>query len=281
LGKQERGFAIRLTAIDPLDPDKEVMGEIEDLWYIWDEDYNDHSDRTLFNSKGYYMERDQINYQRDGGTIGNKAGEKLFPGINGTESLFLEGVEFPVIHFGLEATTYLDLKKGYYHMQITTTPIHSLHIGFGEDAEELYPEESAGTEDAKPWQYNFVVEKPGLYPFTLLYYDNLGGSSSLTASGGSASSLEWLNVAPTRKKFLINDDDHAIVAYIPPDAIAEVKPATMSISIQDGNVIVSWTEPGVLQEAEKVTGPWNNVTGAGSPHAVAPDSRAMFYRVRH
>jgi len=284
LGKQERGFAIRLAAIDPLDPDKEVMGEIEDLWYIWDEDYNDHSDRALFNSKGYYMERDQINYQRDGGTIGNKAGEKLFPGINGTESLFLEGVEFPVIHFGLEATTYLDLKKGYYHMQITTTPIHSLHIGFGEDAEELYPDESVnpGTGDAQPWQYNFVVEKPGLYPFTLLYYDNLGGSSSLTASGGSASSLEWLNVAPTRKKFLINDDDdHAIVAYIPPDAIAEVKPATMSISIQDGNVIVSWTEPGVLQEAEKVTGPWNNVAGAGSPHAVAPDSRAMFYRVRH
>jgi len=281
LGKQERGFAIRLAAIDPLDPDKEVMGDIEDLWYIWDEDYNDYSDRALFNSKGYYMERDQINYQRDGGTIGNKAGEKLFPGINGTESLFLEGVEFPVIHFGLEATTYLDLKKGYYHMQITTTPIHSLHIGFGEDAEELYPDEPAGTEDAKPWQYNFVVEKPGLYPFTLLYYDNLGGSSSLTASGGSASSLEWLNVAPTRKKFLINDDDHAIVAYIPPDAIAEVKPATMSISIQDGNVIVSWTEPGVLQEAEKVIGPWNNVAGAGSPHAVAPDSRAMFYRVRH
>jgi len=46
-------------------------------------------------------------------------------------------------------------------------------------------------------------------------------------------------------------------------------------------VIVSWTEPGVLQEAEKVTGPWNDVAGAGSPRAVAPDSRAMFYRVRH
>ena len=83
-------------------------------------------------------------------------------------------------------------------------------------------------------------------------------------------------------KFLINDDDdRAITAYIPPDAIAEVKPATMSISIQDGNVIVSWTEPGILQEAAKVTGPWNNVAGAGSPYTVTPDSRVMFYRVRH
>jgi hypothetical protein len=284
LKKQERGFAIRLAAIDPLDPDKEVMGEIEDLWWIWESDYNDHSDRSLFNSKGYYLERDQINYQRDGGTIGNKAGEKLFPGINGTESLILEGEDFPVIHFGLEATTYLDLKKGYYQMQITTTPIHSLHIGFGEDAEELFPDESVipGAEDAKPSQYNFVVEKPGLYPFTLLYYDFLGGSSSLTASGGSASSLEWLNVAPVGMKFLINDDDdRAITAYIPPDAIAEVKPTTMSVSMEDGNMIVSWTEPGILQEAAKVTGPWNNVAGADSPYAVAPDSRTMFYRIRH
>jgi hypothetical protein len=55
----------------------------------------------------------------------------------------------------------------------------------------------------------------------------------------------------------------------------------MSVLLQDGNVIVSWTEPGVLQEAEKVTGPWNDVAGAGSPRAVTPDSRAMFYRVRH
>ena len=104
----------------------------------------------------------------------------------------------------------------------------------------------------------------------------------MTTSGGSASSLEWLSVAPTGLEFLINEDDaQAITAYIPPKAIAEVKPATMSVLLQDGNVIVSWTEPGVLQGTEKVTGPWNDVAGAGSPHAVAPDSRAMFYRVRH
>jgi hypothetical protein len=286
LEKQEHGFAIRVAAtnLEETDPDKEIMGEIGDLWWIWDEEYSDYSDRTLFNSKGYYLERDQINYQRDGRAIGNKAGEKLFPGINGTESLISEEWEFPVIHFGLEATAYLDLKKGYYHMQITTTPGHLLYVGFGDDAEELFPDESVnpGIGDSKAWQYNFVVEKSGVYPFTLLYYDSLSGSSSLTASGGSASSLEWLSVAPTGLKFLINEDDaQAITAYIPPKAIAEVKPATMSVLLQDGNVIVSWTEPGVLQGAEKVTGPWNDVAGAGSPHAVAPDSKAKYYRVRH
>ena len=286
LGKQERGFAIRVVATDPdePDPDKETLSDIGDLWWIWDEKHSDHSDRTLFNSEGYYLERAQINYQRDGRTIGNKAGEKLFPGINGTESLTPEGLELPFIHFGLETTALLELDEGYYHMQITTTPIHLLHIGLGDDAVELFPDESVnpGIEDAKAWEYKFVVEKPGLYPFTLFYYDYLGGSSSLTASGGTASSLEWLNIAPTGMKFLINeDDDRAITAYIPPDAIVEVSPATMSVLLQDGNMIVTWSEPGTLQGAKKIIGPWNDVVGASSPHPVDLGSRVMFYRIRH
>ena len=286
LKKKERGFAIRVVATDPdePDPDKEILSDIGDLWWVWDEKYSDHSDRTLFNSKDYYLERAQINYQRDGRTIGNKAGEKLFPGINGTESLIPEGLEFPVIHFGMETTALLELDEGYYHMQITTTPIHLLYIGFGDDAVELFPDESVtpGIEDAKAWEYKFVVEKPGLYPFTLFYYDYLGGSSSLTASGGTASSLEWLNIAPTGMKFLINeDDDRAITAYIPPDAIVEVSPATMSVLLQDGNMIVTWSEPGTLQGAKKIIGPWNDVVGASSPHPVDLGSGVMFYRIRH
>ncbi len=286
LERQERGFAIRVAAtnLEEADPDKVIMSEIDDLWWIWDEDYNDHSDRGLFNSKSYYLERDQINYQRDGRTIGNKAGEKLFPGINGTEALTPEGEQMPLIHFGLEATAYLDLKEGYYHLQITTTPGHLLHVGFGDDAEELFPDESVnpGNEDSKAWQYNFVVEKPGLYPFTLFYYDSLSGSSTLTASGGSASSLEWLSLAPAGMKFLINDENaQAIEAYIPPKAIAEVKPATMSVSLQDGKVIVFWSNPGALQKAETITGPWNDIVGAASPHTVPADSKEKYYRVRH
>ena len=89
-------------------------------------------------------------------------------------------------------------------------------------------------------------------------------------------------MAPSGLKFLINEDDNqAITAYIPPDAIAKVSPATMSVLLQDGNMIVTWSEPGTLLGAEEITGPWNDVGGASSPHPVAPDSTAMFYRVRH
>ncbi len=284
LQKQKRGFAIRLAATNPLDLENEIISEIEDLWWIWDENYTDYSDRELFNSSGYYLERNQINYQRDGGSIGNKAGEELFPGINGTESLILEEEELPVIHFGLEATTYLELNEGYYQMQITTTPKHLLYIGFGDDAVELLPDDSElpGIEDAKAWKYNFIVEKNGLYPFTLLYYDSLGGSSSLTASGGSASSLEWLNVAPMGMRSLINGkEDDSIKAYIPPNAIVEVKPAKMSILIQHGKVIISWSELGILQQSESINGPWNDITGKSSPYSISPNSNSMFYRIKH
>ena len=284
LEKQQKGFAIRLAATDPLDLEKEIISEIEDLWWIWDEDYNDYSDRGLFNSEGYYLERNQINYQRDQGSIGNKAGDQFFPGINGTESLIHKDEESPVIQFGMEATTYLDLKKGYYHMQITTTPIHLLFIGFGDDAVELLPDESVqpGIEDSRAWQYNFIVEKSGLYPFTLLYYDSLEGSSSLTVSGGSASSLEWLNVTPTGMRVLINGDrDDSISAYIPPNAISEVKPAKMSITMQDGKAIISWAESGILQESENVNGPWRDLNSKSSPYSIIPNKNSMLYRVRH
>jgi hypothetical protein len=83
-------------------------------------------------------------------------------------------------------------------------------------------------------------------------------------------------------KFLINDENaQAIEAYIPPKAIAEVKPATMSVSLQDGKVIVFWSNPGALQKAETITGPWNDIVGAASPHTVPADSKEKYYRVRH
>jgi hypothetical protein len=96
--------------------------------------------------------------------------------------------------------------------------------------------------------------------------------------------LEWLSVAPIGLKFLINDDDpQAITAYIPPKAITgeTPKPATMTVSLQDGEVIVSWNPSGILQEANKVNGPWNDIAGAASPRTVAPNAKAKYYRVRH
>ena len=108
------------------------------------------------------------------------------------------------------------------------------------------------------------------------------GAPAPPAGGGPAPARGGWNGPPTRKNSRTTAAAaRAPPAYPPPEPLAGVSPATMSFLLQDGNVIVSWTEPGVLQEAENVTGPWNDVAGVGSSHAVAPDSSAMFYRVRH
>ena len=270
---KNEGFAIRVVATntDEQNPDNEILNDISDLWWIWDEQYFNYAEKKYENKKGYFIEYDQVNYQRDMGAIGNKANEKMFPGILGSDSLIPNGYETPVVNFGLEITTFLELESGFNQFEITTTPYHKLYIGFGDDAEELIPDPSVnpGTGDSRAWQYKFIIENTGIYPFTLHYLDSLSGSSSLTASGGSASSLEWISVSPEGKKFLINQNNpKAINAFIPDYAF--VKPASLPLinySInKDKDIKITFN--GILQQANSVNGPWID-TISESPKTVS------------
>ena len=80
---KNEGFAIRVVATntDEQNPDNEILNDISDLWWIWDEQYFNYAEKKYENKKGYFIEYDQVNYQRDMGAIGNKANEKMFPGI--------------------------------------------------------------------------------------------------------------------------------------------------------------------------------------------------------
>jgi YD repeat-containing protein len=46
------------------------------------------------------------------------------------------------------------------------------------------------------------------------------------------------------------------------------------------NVLLTWTNAAALESAATVTGAWTTVTGAVSPHQVAPTNPASFYRLR-
>ena len=54
---------------------------------------------------------------------------------------------------------------------------------------------------------------------------------------------------------------------------------SMVISNSGGDVTITWEGGGTLQQAEAVTGPWNNVAGAGSPYTVPTGASHQFYRV--
>jgi hypothetical protein len=48
----------------------------------------------------------------------------------------------------------------------------------------------------------------------------------------------------------------------------------------DGKITVVWDGGGTLQAAESINGPWQDVTGATSPHTFTPTSTMLFGRIK-
>ncbi len=61
-------------------------------------------------------------------------------------------------------------------------------------------------------------------------------------------------------------------------------PASLSIGRQQGNVVISWTAVGTLEEATTIKGSWTTAAGAASPSTspftVTPTDQQKFYRLR-
>ncbi len=71
-----------------------------------------------------------------------------------------------------------------------------------------------------------------------------------------------------------------IAFYEGPAPITPPTPGTLSIALQGGNAVITWTGSGALQSAATVTGPWSNVSNAASPYTVTPTTGgAAFYRL--
>jgi len=59
-----------------------------------------------------------------------------------------------------------------------------------------------------------------------------------------------------------------------------INPATITASRSGGNLVLSWTDPGVLQSSTNVAGPYSDVGGAKSPYSVTPAAEQGYYRLR-
>ncbi len=66
----------------------------------------------------------------------------------------------------------------------------------------------------------------------------------------------------------------------PAPAARRATPVTPTITVQrsGANVVLTWT--GVLQSADRVEGPYTDVSGASSPLTVPASGSAKFYRAR-
>ena len=92
--------------------------------------------------------------------------------------------------------------------------------------------------------------------------------------------LEWFSIKTDETKILVNDTTN-------PDSLrtfrARSTPATSVMNpptFSGGNVTISWTGAGTLEEATAITGPWSNSANQNNPQSVPATGSGKFYRIR-
>lgn len=75
---------------------------------------------------------------------------------------------------------------------------------------------------------------------------------------------------------------NVVIAATAPEVGFAVQPPTAVLSIQNsgGNVNLSWTSTGTLEEALAVTGPWTDAVNQANPQVLATTNSARFFRLR-
>lgn len=204
LANPTRGFAVRIGA--PTFDGEVVVGALEDVETLWDEDFENVADTQDYNPAGYFIESGSLNYQTDGAARGNKTGEQFFPGI--------ESSEVPGVSFAMESHSLWFLRPGFYTLNVTVGTEFEIYLGAAGQEVQLprtYPEcNNCGGEDAA-WVVNFIIEEAGLYPARIVYFNAEGGGS-----------FELLEVAPDGARHLINSaHPNAIVSYVPPELLTD------------------------------------------------------------
>jgi hypothetical protein len=92
--------------------------------------------------------------------------------------------------------------------------------------------------------------------------------------------LEWFSVLPDGTRILLNDSSNpnALLAFRGRKVVA--RPVLNQPTISGGQVVISWTGNGVLEEETSVNGPWQTSANQNNPQNVPPTGNMKFYRVR-
>jgi hypothetical protein len=115
----------------------------------------------------------------------------------------------------------------------------------------------------------FAVSEPGIYPFRLL-----------SGQGTGAASLEWFSILPDGTKVLINDTSNPNALRAFRALTASSQPVFAAPTLVGGQVRISWSGSGTLQEAPSLTGPWTTAASQTNPQNVTPTGTMKFYRIR-
>ena len=70
-----------------------------------------------------------------------------------------------------------------------------------------------------------------------------------------------------------------IAFYEGPVTVQSTAPKFNTPTLQGGNLVLSWSGAGTLQQASALTGPWSNAPSQANPQNVPPTGSGLFFRI--
>lgn len=146
-----------------------------------------------------------------------------------------------------------------------------LTLSIGADRNTVLGEFGAGRGAANT-TFAFYIPEAGIYPFRLVWWE-----------GGGGASVEWFSITEDGTNVLVNDQatEGHLKAYTERDFVPPMVTEFNAPELVDGEIVISWTGEGTLQEATSITGPWTDSATQTNPQSRPVDeAEAKFFRIQ-
>jgi hypothetical protein len=249
----QRGFAVRVVQIGAA-----IVNQISIAEQMLSGQYIDAGTGQPYPNLAAtpnFTEANVVDYYGNGTDTGHVLPNAAIPGLPST-----------AVNFALEVLTYLELQPGLYRMGVNsddnfrvspatrvTDPNNAITIGTFDG--------SGGRAQGDTF-FEFSVPEAGLYPFRLVFEQGTGGWG-----------LEWFVQSMIDSSFTLVNGTDEIKAFVPSTA------PRLNVARNAGNVTISWTESGTLQQASEIAGPWTDSLNQSNPQTFAPQGK-RFFRIR-
>jgi hypothetical protein len=186
--------------------------------------FANEADLTLAGADGWFVDEDVINYDEAQTGVGSFLADELIPGIPGTGA--------HADNFAAEFVTYLQLSPGYYKFGVNSDDGFQLKTGLPvrDPFESMVLGAFDGARGASDSLFSFTVEKAGMYPVRLVWFENGGGAN-----------VEFFSIGADGTRVLINDRtvDTAVKAWRERVAASPAPPYLLSAIPAPGKTSVS------------------------------------------
>jgi len=170
-----------------------------------------------------------------------------------------------------EINTYLKLEAGYHKLGLYTEGAHKATAGFSATSPLLSLFDNTGDMTRVPTYYarnqyfDVIAPEAGYYPIRFLWFQDRHREEI-------GMMLELFSVKD-RQMHLLNDasDSKSIRTFRAGTLLGQTSAtASINISRQGANLLITWT--GMLQIADKVTGPWQDYGDSSQSPLILPAS---------